>query len=361
MENPRATSNRILSDAVRMRRSHGRATLGDVATSAGVTPMTVSRALREPHKVSPQTLERVRQALASTGYSPNKQAGMLASGRSRMVAAIIPNISHSVFAETVQGLSDVLQTHGFELLLASSGYSLDREEEQIRAVLGWSPAALVVTGRRHSTSATQLLQEAQKNGVPVVQIWDLDTADHRFSQIGFSHKQVGEMMAEHLVAQGKRELVYVDSSVPEDFRAHERGQAFRSRARDLGARAEIHQAEPGEPMQAGRTALRDLIQQGRPQAMAFANDHLAAGAYWQANDDGLRVPQDLLLLGFGDFPVAQQLGGGMSTIRIDRYEIGSECAKLLLASAERPAGAVKPIVKQHETRPVLLARRSTGA
>src|SRR4030095_4676793 len=89
----------------RQRRGHGRATLKDVARVAGVTSITVSRYLRDPSIVSEVTAEKVRMALRETGYVPNKQAGQLASGRSNMVAALVPNLANSVFAENVQSLS----------------------------------------------------------------------------------------------------------------------------------------------------------------------------------------------------------------------------------------------------------------
>jgi LacI family transcriptional regulator, gluconate utilization system Gnt-I transcriptional repressor len=132
------------------RRGHGRTTLADVAAAAGVTAITVSRYLREPYRVAPDTAAGVAAALRATGYLPNKQAGVLASaasGSARMVAALIPSIANSIFAETVQGLADALQGSGCELLLAATGYSVEREEEQLRALLGWFPSALVVTGR----------------------------------------------------------------------------------------------------------------------------------------------------------------------------------------------------------------------
>ena len=104
------------------RRGHGRVTLQDVARAAGVTAITVSRFLRKPAVVAEDTAVRIRTALAQTGYVPNKQAGLLASGVGHMVAALLPNLANSIFAETAQGLSDGLQAAGFELLIASTGY-----------------------------------------------------------------------------------------------------------------------------------------------------------------------------------------------------------------------------------------------
>jgi DNA-binding LacI/PurR family transcriptional regulator len=133
-------------------------TLREVAAAAGVTAITVSRYLRQPGLVAPATAEAIQTALSATGYVPNKQAGVLASGRGSIVAALVPNLAHSIFAETLQGLSRKLEAAGLELLVAASGYSVEREEAQIRALLGWAPRALVVTGRHHTPGALKLLR-----------------------------------------------------------------------------------------------------------------------------------------------------------------------------------------------------------
>ena len=125
-------------------RSLGRATQATVAEQAGVTPMTVSRFLRAPAQVAPNTAVKIRAALQRTGYTPNKHAGMLAGRRSSIVAVIVPSIASATFSGTVQALSDGLQSHALELLLAATNYDPQREEQQIRAVLAWSPSALVV-------------------------------------------------------------------------------------------------------------------------------------------------------------------------------------------------------------------------
>lgn len=353
MENPAPPSTPVTSVG---RRGHGKATLADVARRAGVTTMTVSRMLREPHRVSDETGERIRQALADTGYSPNKQAGVLASGRSAIVAAIIPNVANSIFAETVQGLSDVLQPAGLELLLASTNYSLEREEEQLRAVMGWAPAALVVTGLRHTAGAMVLLQQAQANGTPVIEIWEKDPAEVEFIQIGFNHRHAGQVMAQHLLDCGLTDLVYVDSGVEEDFRAHERGEGFRQTAERGGATVRIIKADHGEPMAAGRKALLGLDPSQLPHGMAFANDHLAAGAWLQAQEAGIGVPQDLALLGFGDFPIAGQLGGGISTLEAPRYAIGQNAGLKILSDLDLkpPSNGVSTSLQ-----PTLIVRNTT--
>jgi LacI family gluconate utilization system Gnt-I transcriptional repressor len=310
----------------KLRSGHGKPTLQDVADLAGVTRMTVSRCVRNPTQVAPETAARVQAAIEQTGYVPNHQAGQLASGASRIVAALIPNVGHSIFAETIQGLTDGLHGTGFELLLFCTGYSIEREEAQLRALLGWSPAALLVTGRRHSAGSLRLMRQTQAAGKPVVEMWDHHQSDGAaaFAQIGFDHALVGRAMARHFLAQGHTHLAYVDSGVAADFRAHERGEGFGKEARRVGATVKVLRARTGDAFDAGRDILQRLLdaKQGRVTAVAFANDHLACGALMEAQTRGLDIPADLALLGFGDFPIGRQLRPALSTVRPPSDEIG---------------------------------------
>jgi LacI family gluconate utilization system Gnt-I transcriptional repressor len=303
--------------------------LATVAAAADVTAMTVSRYLRERTAVAPATAARIDAALARTGYTPNKHAGMLASGRSNIVAAIVPSIANSNFAVTLQGLSHALQGAGMELLLASTDYSLAREEQQLRAVLGWSPSGLVVTGCRHSPASSALMRSAQASGMPVLEMWDHNPRDRRFVQVGFGHAAVGRMMARHLLQRGYRDLGYVDSGVVQDFRAHQRANAFVAAARAAGVPCRMFHAPRIEAMAAGREAFTALAQAGLPRALAFASDNLAAGALLCARGMGLRIPAQLAFVGFGDQPVAAQLG--LSTVSVAPYQIGAICGQRLLA------------------------------
>ena len=329
------------------RRGHGRVTLQDVAAAAGVTSITVSRYLREPQVVAPDTAQRIRRALAASGYVPNKQAGLLASGVGNIVAVLLPNLANSIFAETAQGLSDGLQAAGFELLIAATGYSQAREEHQLRALMGWHPAAVVVTGRRHSTGALKLLANAQAAGTPVIEIWDHHTPEGgprrpHFTQIGFNHDHVGRAMADHLLRAGHRELAYVDSGIAEDYRAHERGVAFAAVAAENGARVTVIKAPPGDAFDAGRQVLGDLVRAGPPAitAAAFANDHLACGALLEAARRGVAVPGRMALLGFGDFAIARQLSPALSSVQLPRHAIGEETARSLLDALHHRKAAV---------------------
>lgn len=339
-------------------RGLGRATQATVAQLAGVTTMTVSRFLRTPEQVAVETGDRIRVALQRTGYTPNKHAGMLAGRRSSIVAVIVPSVASSVFSGTVQALSDGLQPHALELLLAATNYQAQREEEQIRAVLAWSPSALVVTGRTRTPAATALLRQASASGTPVVQIWDFDGRDAEFVQIGFNHALVGELMARHLVSRGYRDLVYVDNSVPEDVRAHARAKAFARVGRKARARVQVMNMPRVDPMAAGRAVLQQLLPHGLPRAMAFSSDFPAAGAWLLAQEAGIAVPGRLAMLGFGDYPIASQLGAGLSTVSVERQSLGTICAQQVLAMVY-PDTAAPVTLEQRQIKPCIVERGST--
>lgn len=343
----------------RARRGHGRPTLHDVARIAEVTRITVSRYLREPDRVATETAARIRDAIAETGYVPNRQAGELASAASKMVAALIPNVGHSIFAETIQGLQEGLRNTGHELLLASTDYSLEREEAQLRAVIGWNPSALIVTGRHHTPGAMRLLKGAQAAGTPVIEIWDhaREGEPAQFCQIGFNHEAVGHAMARHLIDRGHRSLAYVDSSVAEDYRAHERGEGFLAQARAAGARVTMLRAAAGDVFDAGRQMLSEL-RRGKSKgitAAAFANDHLACGALMEATERGVDVPSELAVLGFGDFPLGRQMRPSLSTVRPPRAEIGRAAALALLRAVVSGGELVADMLPWD-----LIVRESTG-
>ena len=335
-----STAARPTIAAKKTRRGHGRPTLHDVAEVAGVTQITVSRFLRSPELLAPETAERVRQAVESVGYVPNLQAGQLASGRSRIVATLIPNAGHSVFAETVQGLAEGLRDSGYEMLLTSTGYQPQREERQLRAVLGWSPAAIVVTGLHRTAAAQQLLLDARAAGTPVVEIWDHPTrkTQHReLVQVGFDHRAAGQMMAEHLISMGHQRVAYVDSGVIEDVRAHLRRDGFIGQARKRGVQAAVLTAPPGDALDGGGLILKELLDlRPRITAAAFANDHLATGALLQAQAQNIAVPERLALLGFGDFPISRHLHPGLSTVHTPTAEIGRIAAATVLKWMSRP-------------------------
>ncbi|WP_249679088.1 LacI family DNA-binding transcriptional regulator [Pseudomonas abieticivorans] len=317
-------------DKQRKRRGAGRVTLSTVAKQAGVSAITVSRYFNQPEQVSPERRERIATVVNALGYVPNLVAGGLASARGKIVGMVIPNISGPIFANTIQGFSDTLSRHGYQLLLASSYFDIQQEESAVRAFLGWSPAALVLTSHFHSEATEKMIAEAD---VPVVETWDY-RPERSPLQIGFSHVEVGVSAARYLYAQGYRRIAFVQNSASGDFSALERRDGYAATMTELGLQPWVFAPQAGlAPFEAGKQAMTELMAAPQPpDAIVFANDNLAAGGLLAGQRAGLRIPQDCAVLGFGDYPFAQMLMPSLSTIKPPALEIGVLAATRVLES-----------------------------
>ena len=309
-------------------RSTGSVTLEDVARVAGVSAITVSRVVNRPELVRAATVEHVQRAIARTGYVPNLLAGGLASRRSRLVAAIVPTVTNSIFVETIQALTDRLWEARYHVVLGLTGYA-PREEALVTEILGRRPDALFIVGVNHAPGTRRRILSAH---IPVVEVWDL-TETPLDMVVGFSHEQVGTAVAEHLIAKGYRRLASVWA---DDERAARRRRGF------LGALARHGLAEVGVSLtpapstqRIGRRSMAELLERGvRPDAVVCSSDTFAQGVLAEARARGLSVPGDLAVMGFGDLEFAADTVPALSTVRIDRRGIGLLAAEALLAHME---------------------------
>lgn len=313
----------------RTRRGSGAVTLHDVAKLAGVAPITASRALNTPDQVSEEVRKKVGDAVARTGYVPNLLAGGLASTRSRLVAAVVPTIAGPVFLETVQSLTEALSGRGYQLMLGQSGYAGSREDALLEAIIGRRPDGIVLTGIMHSAAGRRRLVAS---GIPVVETWDL-TPTPIDMLVGFSHVDVGRRVAEFLHAKGRRRLAVVGG---DDERARRRQDSFAAAAQALGL-GEIRAVVVPAPttLGSGRAALAELMRDGGEVDGVFcSSDLLALGVMTQAQADGIAVPGQVAIVGFGDLDFAADLNPALSTVRINGAEIGRQAAKFVVDRAE---------------------------
>jgi len=321
-----ATSN---STSRASRRGSGGITLAHVARLAGVSAITVSRALNTPDRVSPATLAQVRDAVHRTGYVPNLLAGGLASNRSRLVAALVPTIAGSVFLDTIQALTETLAAAGYQLMLGQAGYSGAREDALIDAIVGRRPDGIVLTGLLRSPEGRKRLHAS---GIPVVETWDL-TPTPIDMLVGFSHESVGRAVADYLHGKGYRHPAVVSAS---DHRAGLRLAGFVGRMRSLGAtRVPSFSTPAPSTLGNGRTALAELLATHPQTDVVYcSSDVLAQGVMTEAQARGLRVPADLAVMGFGDLGFARHLHPALTTVRIDGDAIGRQAARFIVDRVE---------------------------
>jgi len=305
-------------------------TAHDVARVAGVSAITISRALNSPDQLSEATLARVRAAIAQTGYVPNLLARNLNANRStRLVAAIVPTISGPIFAASVQALTEALARERYQLMLGQTNYEDAREDDLLDAIIGRRPDGIVLTGIMHSAGGRKRLQAC---GIPVVETWDL-TDDPIDMLVGFSHEKVGRAICQYLFDKGRRKLALLSAT---DDRAARRNQAFLERARELDL-PDIPIATASAPgtLAGGRAGLNTLLRDYPGMDGVFcSSDMLALGALTEAHSQGVAVPQDVSVVGFGDLDFSASLHPALTSVRIDASAIGGQAARFIIDRAE---------------------------
>lgn len=305
-------------------------TMADVAKLAGVSAQTVSRVLRRPEGSAPEIRDRVLDAVRATKYVQNLAASNLASNRSMTIAAVIPLISASIFAETVQGLSNVLGPAGYQVIIGHTDYDEAREEALVRSLLGRRPDAFFLIGTRHSKATREMLKGA---AIPVVETWDW--VQKPIDQlVGFSNSEALEEMVSYVKGAGYRRPAFVGSMRHGDDRAESRLRGYLE-----GVRRHYPGFEPRAvtvndlpyKISSGSTLLK-LARAQYPDSdvLLFSSDLFASGALLACQALGISVPGELAITGFGDYEIARELLPSLTTISVPSTLIGEEAARLIL-------------------------------
>lgn len=297
---------------------------------AGVSAMTVSRALNHPERVAPATLLKVREVVGQTGFVPNGMAGGLRSSRARLVAAVLPTLTGPVFQEMVRSLNQALDERGYQLMIGQSGYDASREDALLDAIIRRRPDGIVLTGIMHSAEGRRQLLAA---GIPVVETWDL-TPTPIDMLVGFSHERIGEAVCHFLHSRGYRHPLLLSA---DDDRAHRRMSGFRRMAQVLGLEAQVPTLLVPAPttLGSGRSGLVEaLATHPDTDALFCSSDMLALGVLIEAQTRGLSVPEQLGVVGLGDLEFAANLQPALTTVRIDGTRIGRTAAQFISDRAE---------------------------
>ena len=323
-------------------------TMADVAAQVGVSKMTVSRALNRSHSSARSTSEALRQRILAAceqmGYVIDQTARTFSSKRSGFVAAVIPSLNNSNFSETAQGISGALAESGLQLLLGTSDYRVETEEQLLRTLLMRRPEGVILTGGSHTPAARAMLQAA---GIPVVETWDLP-AEPIEHTVGFSNAAATAALVHHLHGKGYRQIGFIGGTSNRDTRGADRRRGYAQAAAALGLPAGrvIGFGQPPISMAQGAQAVQQLLQQWPDvDAVVCVSDLSAFGALTACQRLGWAVPGRIAIAGFGDFEVAKNCHPRLTTVAVDcgpsaRPLVSCCCApslpRAVAASACRP-------------------------
>ncbi len=312
------------------KRATGRATIADVARLAAVSPMTVSRTLKDPTLVTRELRDRVMAAVAELGYVPNLAAQTLASARSNIIGVIVPSISNSVFVETLAGIRDRASVAGYQVIIGETLYSADLERQLLSTQLGRAIDGVLVTG---IDLHRDVRDGFARRSVPLVHMMDL-APDPDTLSVGFSQFSAGEAVGRYVLGRGYRRPALLAAQL--DPRTMKRREGFHHALGEAGQSgiAEILTPNPSSVALGGQLLTRLLGAHPYCDVVFCGNDDIALGALFECHRRGIAVPERLAIIGFNDLPFAQYAVPSITSVTTPRYEIGFQAAHMLLRQIE---------------------------
>ncbi len=309
--------------------ARGAPTLEDVARLAGVSTATVSRALNTPERVVPATREKVAAAVRELGYLPNFGARAMAARRTNTIGAVIPTMENAIFARGIQAFQEALHEAGFTLLVASSLYRPELEEEEIRALVARGAEGVLLIGVDRDPAVRDFLHA---RGIPSVVTWALDRSG-AWASVGFDNRATMRALAEKVLEFGHHRLGIISAPMARNDRARARVNGVRDAMREAGLdTAALQLVETPYGIENGANAFEKLMGSPRPPtAVICGNDVLAAGAVTRARALGIDIPGQVSVTGFDDIELARVVVPSLTTVHVPHRKMGRAAAMMLVA------------------------------
>jgi LacI family transcriptional regulator len=326
-------------------------TIKQVAKRARVSIATVSRTLHNSASVSPETAERVRRAIKDLDYRPDTSAQTLVSGRSRILGLVVSDITNPFFPELVRGFQDVALENGYDVMITATNYESDRMSHSVNRMIDRKTDGVAIMTSEMDRS---LIDQLASRNVPLVFL-DVGKVRKGVCNIKVDYAQGITQAVDHLRALGHTRIAFI--SGPSALKsARVRRDAF---LHCLGRRVSEHSdlvEEGNHKVDGGLTAITRLLQrENPPTAVLASNDLTAIGALRGIRQAGLRIPDDVSVIGFDDIDMAQFTEPPLTTVRLLRSELANLACNALLQSIKGNMKGAEFGIGTH-----LIIRESTG-
>ena len=302
--------------------------MSDVAKAAGVSTMTVSRALKKDSNISEKTREKVLKVIREMNYVPDMMAGGLSSKKSGFIAALLPSLNNLHFAQTIQSLTEKLEEVGLQILIGHTNYSASKEEELIEAMLRRRPEVIVLFFDGHTKRTYELLKNAS---IPVIEIWE--TPENPIMHtVGFSNFEAAKSMTFQLIARGFEKICFLGEAEDRGTRGAARRKGFISAMEEKGLSAHrlVSHKAPPVSIENGAEAGEILLEKYPDTDCIFCvSDPAAFGVMSTMIKAGKKIPKDIAIVGFGNFSVSRYSLPRITTVAVQPSLIGLQTGKLI--------------------------------
>jgi DNA-binding LacI/PurR family transcriptional regulator len=316
-------------------------TLRQIADELGCSAMTVSRALNGYPHVSKKTKERIEKKARSMGYTPNNVAKSLVARKTNTIGVVIPEISHAFFPEVVRGIEEATHQYNYQLFLTNADEQFEREKKVINALWSKRVDGMLISSSLQ-TDDYSFYEEIIKNG-PEVVFFDRCIENLEVSCVAVQDRISSNKITEHLINQhGYKKIAYLSGNPVAIGPKRLLGYRDAMQAHDLSEQV----IEAGYQEEKGFEAMQKLLnlpERQRPRAVVAVNDPCAIGAMRAIKAAGLRIPEDIAIVGFTDEVRAPLLNPPLTTIHQPAYELGKRAAKKLISTIENEDEPVENI------------------
>jgi len=325
----------------------------EVARLAKVSTATVSRTINGSNKVTPETAERVRRAIETLKFYPNTNARALGSGRSSLYGLIISDITNPFFPELVKSFEDIAVQYGQEVLIANTNYDANRMELCVTRMLQRKVDGVAIMT---SEMDEHLIGELNSRHIPLVFL-DTGTPQKLISNIVIDYAAGIDASVEHITTLGHTAIAFITGPMTLTS-ARMRRKAFTQGLKRKGIKLERHFVEEGNHrIDGGHEAMARLLDRNpRPTAVLASNDMTAIGALGAIHERGLRVPEDISVIGFDDIEISAFTQPALTTVRLSRPEIAKLAFRALYDTYKSPTAKGQELT----IKPSFIVRNSTG-
>lgn len=344
-------------------------TLTDVAQAAGTSTATVSRYFSNPEMVHADTGRRIDDAAHALNYIRNRSAAVTRGQKTGTIGMVVPTFESSIFAELIEHLTTHLSSVGQTVLIASNHYDLDREVQAVKTFAEHGVDGVILIGGNHDPAISTLLKA---RGIQLLCVWNLPQAPAPtpdIDMIGIDNIELGQAAAQHIIDLGHQDIACIFGASSGNDRAENRQKGILSALDAQGLTPPPEwQCQTSYDLRMARVIATNLLSQDHhPSAIICGNDIIAFATIWAAQQLGLSVPDDLSVMGIGDFKGAADMNPPLSTIRIPARFIGQMAARRIMDVINNPDQTPPRHLKidyemkqRHSTRPWSAPNRGGG-
>ena len=310
-------------------------TINDVAERADTSAATVSRYFTDPKKVAAKTAQKIEAAAEALNYIRNRSAAATRNRKTNTIGMVVPTLENSIFAELIEHLTQQLRRHNQTMLISSNLYDKSNELDAVTNFAEHGVDGVILIGIDHSKNAMSVLSS---RAIPTLCVWNHSYEAEGVDTIGINNAEIGRAAANHIIKLGHRDVACIFGNSEANDRAADRRVGILSELADHGIYPKPSwQCQSSYELRIARTIATNLLSKpDRPSAIICGNDVIAFATIWAAQAMGLNVPDDISVMGIGDFQGAADMYPPLSTLRIPARMIGKLASDRILGMINDP-------------------------